>query len=58
MKELTRLFNQTKKTLPILSYKEMSDESVKPVLSTVAGYEPNHESPLFPMNDPKDVTPN
>ena len=44
-KELTRLFHQTKKTLPVLSYKDMSDESVNPVLNTLIGYEPAHESP-------------
>ena len=54
--ELTRLFYQTKKTLPILRYKDMTDESVKPVLNTFAGYEPNHESLLFSISDAKDVT--
>ena len=56
--ELTRLFHKTKKTLPILSYKDMTDESVKPVLRTFDGYEPNHESPPFSINDAKDVTAN
>ena len=55
-KELTRLFHQTKKTFPILSYKDMTDESVKPLLNTFAGYEPDHESPLFSINNAKDVT--
>ena len=54
--ELTRLFHQTKKTLHILSYRDMSDESVKPVLNAIVGYEPNHESPLFSINNAKDVT--
>ena len=54
--ELTRLFHQTKKTLPTLSYKDMTDESVKPILNTFAGYEPNHESPPFSINNTKDVT--
>ena len=54
--ELTRLCHQTKKTPSILSYKDMTDESVKPVLSMFAGYEPNYESPPFSINDAKDVT--
>ena len=56
--DLARLFHQTNKTLPILSYKNMTDESVKPVLNTFAGYEPNHEIPTFSINDTKDVTAN
>ena len=56
--ELKRLFHQTKKTFPILSYKDMADESVKPVLNTLAGYEPYHESPPFSINDAKYVTAN
>ena len=44
--------------LPILSYKEMNDENVKPMLNTIVGYEPNHESPLFSINDAEDVTVN
>ena len=54
----TRLFHHTKKTLLILSYKNMTDESVKLMLNTFAGYEPNHESPLFSINDARDVTAN
>ena len=56
--ELTRLFHQTKKALTILSYKDITDESVKLVLNTFAGYVPNHESPPFSINDAKDVTAN
>ena len=56
--ELTRLFHQTKKTLPILSYKNMTDESVKHVLNTFAGYEPNHDVPPFSINDAKDLIAN
>ena len=44
------------KTLPILSYKNMDDEGVRPVLITFVGYETNHESLLFSINDAKDVT--
>ena len=36
----------------------MTDESVKPVLNTFAGYEPNHESSLFSFKDANDVTTN
>ena len=50
------MFNENKKTLPILSYNELTDESVNPVLSTFPGYETSHESPLFSINDAKDVT--
>ena len=56
--ELTRFVHQTKKTLPMLSYKDMTDESVKPVLNRFAGYEHNHESPPFSINDAKEVTGN
>ena len=47
---LTRLFLHTKKTLPILSNKDMIDESVKPVLNTLSGYEPNHETLRYLKN--------
>ena len=56
--ELTRLFHQTKKTLPILSYNGLTEENIKPMLDTFAGYEPSHESPSFSINDEKDVTTN
>ena len=56
--ELTRFFRQSKKTLSILSYNNQADESVKPVLNTLAGYESNHESSPFSTNDVKDVTNN
>ena len=56
--ELTRLFHQINKMLPILNYKDMTDESFKHVLNTLAGYEPNHEIPPFCINDAKDVTAN
>ena len=36
--ELTRLLHQGKKTLLILSYRDITDESVKPILNTLAGY--------------------
>ena len=55
---MTRLFHQTKKRLPILNYKDMTDESVIPVLNTLAGYEPNHKNPPFSINDAKNVTAN
>ena len=45
--ELTRLFHQIKKTLSILTFNELTDEGLKPVLYTFAGYVPNHESPPF-----------
>ena len=38
---LIRLFHQTKKTLPILSYNDLNDENVKLVLNIFAGYELN-----------------
>ena len=56
--ELTRLFYQIKERLPILCYKDMTDESVKPVLNTFAEYVPNHESTSFSMNDAKGATAN
>ena len=40
----------------MLSYNDLADESVKSVLNTLAGYEPNHKSPLFSINGAKDVT--
>ena len=54
--DLTRLFHQTKKTLPILSNKDMADESVKPVLHTFARSEPNHEIIPPSINDARDTT--
>ena len=36
--ELTKMFHQKEKTLPILSDKDMTDESVKLVLRTFPGY--------------------
>ena len=36
----------------------MTDECVKPVLNTFAGYEPYYVSPLFSTNDARDVTGN
>ena len=56
--ELTRLFHRTKKTLPILSYNDLTDEIVKLVLNTFAGYELKYESSPFSINDAKDVTAN
>ena len=56
--ELIRSFHQTNTMLPILSYKDMTGESIKPVVSMLAGYEANHESPPFSINDAKDVTVN
>ena len=53
--ELIRLFRQIKKSLLILGYKDVTDESVKPVLNTYAGNEPNRETPSFSINDAKDV---
>ena len=54
---LIRLFHQTK-TIPILSYEDLTNESVKPVFNTFTGYESNHESPPFSINDAKNVTSN
>ena len=54
--ELARSFHRKQKTLPKLSYKDMTDESVKPVLNTFSRYEPNHESSPFSIKDAKDVT--
>ena len=42
--------------LRILSYNEMTNESVKSVLKTFARYEPNHESAPFSISDAKGVT--
>ena len=36
----------------------MTNEGVKPVLNTFAGFEPNPESPPLSFNDAKDVTSN
>ena len=44
--------------LPILSYNDLNDESVKPVLNTFAVYKPNHEYSSFSINDAKDATAN
>ena len=52
------MFHQIKKKLPILRYNDITDESVKPVLNTFAGYELNHESPPFSIRDVKYVTAN
>ena len=49
---------QTKRTLSILSCKDLTYESVKPVLNTSAWYEPNLESPPFSINVAKEVTAN
>ena len=53
---MTRLFHQTKRTLLILSYKDLADESVKPLLISFARYEPNHETLTFSINDVIDFT--
>ena len=50
------MFHQTKKTLSILSYNDLTDESVKTVLKTFAGYEPSHGNSPFSISDAKDVT--
>ena len=54
--ELTRLFYQTKKALSILSYEDLTNGSIKLVLNTSVGYEPNHESSSFSIRGAKDVT--
>ena len=46
------------KTLPILSYNNLADESDKLVLNTFARYNLSHESPPFSIDDLKDVTIN
>ena len=57
-RELTRLFHQTKKTHHNLMDMDMTGGRVKLVLNTIAGYEPNHESPPFSINRAKNVTAN
>ena len=54
--ELIRLLHQTKKKLPILSYDDLADGSIKLVLDTLVAYEPNHESPPLSIIDAKDFT--
>ena len=56
--ELIRLFHQTKKTLHILSYNDLTDENVNHVLNTFAEYELNHENPPFSINNARDLTAN
>ena len=46
----------TRKMLLMLSYKEMTDEIVNPVLSTFNGFESNHKRHQFFINDAKGVT--
>ena len=53
---MKNLFHETKKTLLILIYDEMTDESVKRVLNTLTECEHCHESPPFSIRDGKDVT--
>ena len=50
------MFHQTKKTLSILSYNDLADECFQLVVNTFSGYELNHESPPFSINNAKDVT--
>ena len=45
------MFSQTKKTLNIFRYVDEIEECIKPVLTTFAKDEPNHENPPFPMVD-------
>ena len=52
--KFTALFTQIRKTLPIINYRYMIDESVKPLLNTFGGYEHNHQSPSFSINLAKD----
>ena len=54
--DLTKLSHQTKKTFLMLSYKDMTDEIVEPMLSTLLAYEPNHETALLPISDTYGVT--
>ena len=54
--ELIWINRQTKKKLPILRFKDMNDESIKPVLNKLTGYEPNHESFPFSTNNAMDAT--
>ena len=44
--------------LPILSYNDLTGESVKPVLNTFARYKLNHERLLLSINDATYVTEN
>ena len=55
---IIRLLHQTEKTLPMLNYNNLTDESVKSVLKTFAGYELNHKSTIFSVNKANDVTTN
>ena len=57
-RELKRLFHQTKKTHPKLSYEDMPGGRIKLVLNTIDGYEPSGESPPFSINSAKNVTDN
>ena len=41
-----------------MRYVDETDECIKPVLNTFAGYEPNYENPTFSIDDAKDVTAN
>ena len=54
--ELIKLFHQNKRTLLILSYNELTDEGVIPVLNIFATCESSHERSLFSISDAKDVT--
>ena len=54
--KLTKRFHQTKKTVPVLSYKDITDENVKPVLNMLAVYEPSDEITPSSINNARDIT--
>ena len=53
---LTKFLNQTKKTLVVLSYKDITYESVKLLLNMLARYEPNQGSHSLSIKYAQDVT--
>ena len=55
-KELSRLIYLSNKTLPMVSQKDLIDESAKHVLNTIAEYESSHESTPFSINDAEYLT--
>ena len=50
------MYHQTSKTVPILGYNELTDESVRPELNACAGYELSHEIASFSIKEAKEVT--
>ena len=50
------MFYHTERTIPILNYNDLAEESFKHLLNTFAGYRTNHESSPFSIIDAKIVT--